>query len=335
MIGMNVTFIKRFPCLTSNWLPCALVFAGACTVAAQDSTNNAASVTQRSVDGLGEKLKKANKAKKERTVEVTGDVLIGYGNTLVPVGFALSGLAGFTPSVQSPPRNSTYFGGTVSYRFTPRWQMDVAYSQGTSSGDFTVNPHDKRFPQYSIPSSFTLDDNWLQIYGRRRLEYGPDWLQLYLRAGVTYVDGKTLSSSLPGYAFYVNKDTFTDLTGNFGLGAFVRLHPSKDRRWEWAAVFEAEGFAGVRSRSIEETTIPTGTQSSKTDDLIYGGLGRATLRVGYTFGERESWDVFMEGGIQTRWTEENFSAPGLPKNDEQQSDLLWGPYGRFGLRHRF
>ena len=84
------------------------------------------------------------------------------------------------------------------------------------------------------------------------------------------------------------------------------------------------------------------------DNMVYGGLARLLIRAEYRFGKDERWRALLEGGIQGRMMFESYGTPDRTLVDEQgaaipdsafesgvESDLLWGPYVRAGLRFSF
>ncbi len=281
-----------------------------------------------------------------RNISVSGDYLIGLGNITLPVGYALNG-DGIGRSVQSPERNSSYYGASVSWQALPAWGFDLSYFQGTSTGNFAFRPEaDGRWTDASVNSSFKLDDTWLQGYVRYRINrFSGTRFGAYLRGGVSYTDAKYEGISSNNQASYSNVGTIRDFTGNLGFGMEYRLFNIGSVRTR--AVFEGEGFGGIRSREFTETTIPI-SGANTMDNMIYGGLGRLLLRADYNFGRSGEWKVFLEGGVQSRFTLESYEKPGrdllsnsgvpltnvtLPNGS--QSELLWGPYVRAGLRYSF
>ena len=281
-----------------------------------------------------------------RNVTVYGDYLQGLGHLTLPVGFALDGAA-IGRSVAAPDRESTYAGGSVSWQAFEGIGFDVAYTQGTSSGNFTFKPEaGGRWPQAAISSSFTLEDTWLQAYMRYKVRpiFGRR-VGVYLRGGVTYMDASYEGISEPSQAFYRNIGSIQDITGNIGFGVDYAFRPIKGIRP--AIVFEGEGFGGLRSREFSEETLAISGKNSM-DNMVFGGLARMLVRAEYRFGKGERWRAMLEGGIQGRVTLESYSTPDRTLIDEQniaipssafesgtKSDLLWGPYVRAGLRYSF
>ncbi len=302
---------------------------------AQVATNELASVLEAEDD-----------RPKLRNVTVYGDFLQGFGHLTLPVGFSLDGAA-IGRTVASPDRESTYYGGSVSWQAFEGIGFDVAFSQGTSSANFTFKPEENgRWPQAAINSSFTLDDTWLQAYMRYRLPYifGPR-IGVYLRGGVTYMDAEYEGISDPSQAFYRNLGSIRDITGNLGFGLDYSFRPIKGIRP--AIVFEGEGFGGIRAREFSEETLAISGENTM-DNMVYGGLARLLIRAEYRFGKDERWRALLEGGIQGRMMFESYGTPDRTLVDEQgaaipdsafqsgvESDLLWGPYVRAGLRFSF
>lgn len=285
-----------------------------------------------------------------QNVTVYGDFLQGLGNITLPVGYALDGAA-IGRTIAEPDRESTYFGGAITWQAKPGLGFDFAFSQGTSTGNFTFKPEEGgRWPQAAINSSFTLDDTWLQAYVRYDLK--PLFrrrVNMYLRGGFTYMDAEYEGISEPSQAFYRNTGSIRDLMGNVGLGLSYALPLVKGIRP--SIVFEAEGFGGLRSREFSEVTLPIQGDNSM-DNMIFGGLTRLMLRAEYRFGKAKQWRAMLEGGVQARWMFEaygdadrqlvddrdpsgNTLLPNSVFESATKMDLLWGPYVRAGLRYSF
>lgn len=285
-----------------------------------------------------------------RNVSVYADYLQGYGHINLPVGYSLDGAA-IGRTVASPERQSTYYGGSISWQAFEGIGFDVAYSQGTSSGNFTFKPEaNGRWPQAAISSTFTLDDTWLQTYVRYKLRpiFGRN-IGVYLRGGVTYMDASYEGVSNPFQSFYRNVGTIRDITGNLGFGIDYGFRPVKGIRP--VIVFEGEGFGGIRSREFSEQTLPI-SGSNSMDNMVFGGLGRLLVRAEYRFGKNERWRAMIEGGVQARMMFESYGVPDKPLFDDRnspnrvqipgsafesgtKSDILWGPYVRAGIRYAF
>jgi hypothetical protein len=336
-------FMEILPTGRSARLGFGLAFGFAATstllLQAQVSTNELASALE--AEDIRPRL---------RNVTVYGDYLQGLGHISLPVGYALDGTA-IGRTVASPDRESTYYGGSVSWQAFERIGFDIAYTQGTSSGNFTFKPEQNgRWPEAAINSTFTLDDTWLQAYMRYKLPpiFGRG-IGLYLRGGVTYMDAEYEGRSEPLQAFYINKGSIRDITGNVGFGIDYGFRPIKGIRP--LIVFEGEGFGGVRSREFSEQTLPI-SGSNSMDNMVFGGLVRLLVRAEYRFGKGERWRAMLEGGVQARMMFESYGTPSDPLFDDRsspnpvrisddsfvsgtKSDLLWGPYVRAGLRYSF
>jgi len=274
-------------------------------------------------------MPKAPKATKHE-VSAAGDFLYGQGQVTMPFNFSLaaSGLD-VTRAVGTPTRNSTYYGGTLSYSYGQAWFLDLSYAQGSSSGNAQV-PLGANF---NLPSSFSIKDDWYQAYIRYTFpSLRGKRLSAYLRGGVSYVTADlTDDSIIPALGLYHQTDKTTDVLGNLGLGVGYSLYTT--RRFRIGLQLEGEGFYGNRSqRSLE--TLP-GLDASfpyKTADIdntLYGGIGRATVRVEYRLGRSGLFKVFADGGAQVKYTQIQYS--GLGTFDE----LLWGPYVKLGVRYDF
>jgi hypothetical protein len=257
----------------------------------------------------------------------------------LPIGFSLaeSGLApaGYKPSVVEPSRDASYIGATLSYSYGQRWYLDIGYLQGNSSGQVDADLGGGLTP----PSNFTIDETGYQAYVRyvpasqrgKRLSY-------YFRFGVTYVDSKMTDKLVdPLLGFYQENIKATDLLGNLGVGVGYRLYSAG--RFRLGLQLEVEGFGGVRQQDITESfpnasdaglVLPTTT----IDNLLYGGTGRGTVRMEYSFGESGLWRAFADVGIKAVYTQINYpSAKGF---DQQTfNELLWGPYAKLGISYSF
>jgi len=271
-------------------------------------------------------------------VAASADFLLGQGNVTMPFGFSLAEVPGLgqniAPNVAKPDRNSIYVGATVSYSYGQAWYFDVGYAHGTSSGDVDVllgSPP-------TLPSSFKIDDNWYQAYLRytfpalRGKRFGA-----YLRAGFSFVQADlTDSTVIPALGLYQQTDKTDDLLGNLGFGISYSLYSS--RRAKLAIQFEGEGFYGQRSQETIEVLPEAGVgfpfPKVKIDNDLYGGIGRGTVRFEYRLGQSGLFKIFVEGGLQGKFTMINY--PGqLNFNGGTFNELLWGPYAKAGLRYSF
>jgi hypothetical protein len=97
--------------------------------------------------------------------------------------------------------------------------------------------------------------------------------------------------------------------------------------------FEGEGFYGSRSQESLETlpgidpNFPYTT--AKIDNTLYGGIGRATVRLEYRLGRSGLFKVFGDAGVQATYTQIEYSGLGT------FNELLWGPYVKLGVRYDF
>lgn len=282
-------------------------------------------------------------------IGVSGDYLIGYGKLSLPFAFAVAkgGLGPTTPTVNLGDRDSTYYGGTISYSHDTKLFFDFSFSRGTSTADTPqrLAGYDFRRVEYEI------DDDWYQFY--IRYSFSPldidklSKLSAYLRAGVTYVDTE-LSADGKNADFgvaYGQRNEFADIQGNFGLGiSYAVIDESKVR----LSLFgEAEGFAGTRNQDIEEDLTQAGLRvpgspfKDTLDNVMYGGLGRFSIRFEYfPRGRQGRLRLFADGGVQYRYTRIQYDeAPGAggdPSFDEQDfGEVLWGPYVKAGIRFAF
>jgi hypothetical protein len=274
-------------------------------------------------------MPRAPKATKNE-VSASGDFLYGQGQVTMPFNFSLadSGL-NVTRGVGTPSRNSTYYGGTLSYSYGQAWFVDLSYAQGNSSGNADV-PLGAGF---NIPSSFSIKDDWYQAYIRYTFPgLRGKRLSAYLRGGISYVTADlTDDSVIPALGLYHQDDKTTDFLGNLGFGLGYSLYTT--RHFRIGLQFEGEGFYGNRSQESLETlpgidpSFPYTT--AKIDNTLYGGIGRVTVRFEYRLGRSGLFKVFADGGAQAKYTQIQYS--GLGTFDE----LLWGPYVKLGVRYDF
>jgi len=265
---------------------------------------------------------------------VSGDFLLGQGTVTLPVGFGLKqslNIPDFVPSALSADRSSTYYGGTVSYSYGQRWYVDLSYVHGESSGSQTIDAGWLG----QLPTDFTITDEWFQAYVRYafRSRPGNPWFA-YLRAGASFVqaDLSIIDALLPNGDIYNQKDKTQDVLGNFGFGLGYWLYRSP--RMKLGLQFEGEGFYGTRSqKSLEELKQDTGLAvgTDNIDNTLYGGIGRVTMRLELPLGHSGLFKVFMDGGVQGRYTLITY-----PKiSGSAPNELLWGPYVKLGLRYAF
>jgi hypothetical protein len=265
-------------------------------------------------------------------ISASGDVMSGQGTVSLPLGYSLKkslGSSGGTPvAAFTVPRNSIYFGGTISYSYGQAWYVDLSYAKGTSSGSQDIPTGFLG----NIPSTFTIDDSWYQIYVKYTFpQLRGKRFSAYLRAGASYVtsDLKDDAQS-PAFGRYTQKDSTTDMLGNLGFGLGYTLYSS--HKWRVGVQFEGEGFFGDRSQdSLETLSADAGLkfESANINDSLYGGIGRATVHVEYRFGRSGLFKIFGEGGLEGRYTMVDYPGAGTV------NELLWGPYARLGIRYSF
>lgn len=271
-------------------------------------------------------------------VWASGDFLYGRGYVTLPINFSLAqvpGLGGFgiTPQVAQPPRITDYIGSSVSYGYNQEWYFDIAYRQGSSSGDADVPLGvDAAGGNFNVPSQFSISESWYQAFVR----WVPPWqrnrrLQYYGRAGISYVTSDlTDRSSGAGAGLYYQKDETKDILGNLGLGLTYYLKDTG--RLRMGLQLEAEGFYGSRQQRSLETlpaVQPFPFVTADIDNTVSGGFGRGTLHLEYRFGESRRLRAFMDTGGQVNYSVIKY--PNLGSFDE----LLWGPFGKLGLSYRF
>lgn len=281
---------------------------------------------------------KAPKATKHE-ISVSGDIFLGDGNVTLPLLYSLSQVPGIgdtlEPTAADADRTSTYYGATLSYSFGQAWYFDLAYARGDSSGTVDID-FGSVGGTAPLPSNFTITDNWYQAYvkytfpalrGKR--------LSAYLRAGVSFVQADlTAQTQIPALGLYNQTDKTTDVLGNFGFGVGYRLYTAK--RFRLGLQLEGEGFYGTRSQDSLETLDesvyqlpPSAYSSASIDNTLYGGIGRATVHMEYRLGQSGLMKVFLDGGLQGKFTQVEYPDAG------SFSELLWGPYGKLGFSYSF
>jgi hypothetical protein len=222
-------------------------------------------------------------AKKVRnTISVSGDFMLGEGEVSVPLGYSLrKSLDDSTVPVSADlaPRNSEYYGGTISYARGSTWFFDLSYAQGTFSGTTTFDLERLR----PVKSKFAIDDQWYQAYIRynfRSLQ-GTS-LSFYLRAGVTYGEAELAVDSEKqnlGQPIYSQRDSTKDILGNLGFGLGYALYTTE--HISFGLRFEGEGFYGFRTQNSKEA-LPADSgvtaQTATIDNTLYGGLARGLVR---------------------------------------------------------
>jgi hypothetical protein len=264
-------------------------------------------------------------------VSASGDFMFGQGQVSLPLGYSLNqALGGGTPSEQGAftvPRNSVYYGGTLSYSYGQAWFIDASIAHGNSSGSQSIPTGFLG----DIPSTFSIDDNWYQLY----LKYTFPQLRgkrfsAYLRAGGSYVtatlkDNATVTASTA----YSQTDDTQDILGNVGVGLSYSLYTTRKLRVDLQG--EIEGFGGVRhQQSTEKSGNLQGPQVS-IDNTLYGGIGRATIHGEYRVGKSGLFKIFSDVGVEGRYDIINYSH----SVNSSPSEYLWGPYIKLGLRYDF
>ena len=267
-------------------------------------------------------------------VSFSGDVMLGSGTVTLPLGYSLDkslgGGANSPVGAFSVPRNSTYYGGTVSYSYGQAWYVDVSIAQGQSSGNQSIDTGWLG----PLSSNFSINDTWYQIY----IKYAFPQLRgkrfsAYLRAGASYVTAEIQDvATSPAIGRYTQKDTTTDMLGNLGFGLGYSLFSTRHLRF--GLQVEGEGFYGVRSQqSLESLAADEGLDmvSATIDNSLYGGIGRVTMRLEYRLGQSGLFKIFGEVGAEGRYTMIQYPNATTGAPDE----LLWGPYAKLGIRYAF
>ena len=270
-------------------------------------------------------------------VSVSGDLMLGSGTITLPLGYSLKQALGanggnLQPGAFSVPRNSTYYGGTISYSYGQAWYIDLSYAQGQSSGTQAINTDSGSFNFGNIPSSFSINDTWYQIFVKYTFpQLRGKRFSAYLRAGASFVTADLQdTASSPAFGRYTQTDTTQDMLGNLGAGLGYTVSSSRHLRFGLQA--ELEGFYGIRSQqSLETLAADAGLQftSATINNTLYGGIGRITARLEYRMGQSGLFKIFGEVGAEGRYTMIQY--PGASAPDE----MLWGPYAKIGLRYAF
>jgi hypothetical protein len=151
-----------------------------------------------------------------------------------------------------------------------------------------------------------------------------------LRAGGTYIDAKLTDNAVTPEGSYSQSDKTTEIQGNLGFGlSYILFNRQRSRFW---LSVEGEGFYAHRSQKSTETLgadVGLGVKTADIANNIYGGIGRATLRYEYRFGQRGLLKIFGDGGFQGRFMEITYPSAG------SQQEMLYGPYVKVGLRYSF
>jgi hypothetical protein len=264
-------------------------------------------------------------------VSVSGDVMIGQGTITLPLGYSLDKSLGnnaVRSEAFSVPRNSTYYGGTISYSYGQAWFIDLSYAQGQTTGTQSINTGWLG----SLNSNFSIDDTWYQIYFKYTFpQLRGKRFSAYLRAGATYVTATIKDNAQsPAVGRYTQNDSTVDTLGNLGFGLGYSLYTTRHMRF--GLQMEGEGFYGVRSQqSMESLSADQGLNFVTADinNTLYGGIGRATMRLEYRLGQSGLFKIFVEGGGEVRYTMIQYPGSGSYTED------LWGPYAKLGVRYDF
>jgi hypothetical protein len=263
-------------------------------------------------------------------ISVSGDFMFGDGQVSLPLGYSLNkALGGTTPSEQGAftvPRNSTYYGGTLSYSYGQAWFIDASIAHGNSSGSQSIPTGFLG----DINSTFSIDDTWYQLY----LKYTFPQLRgkrfsAYLRGGISYVDATLNDNSTAGD--YTQKDNTEDILGNIGAGLAYSLYTTHKLRIDLQG--EIEGFGGERHQESTESLPFRDLQGPQVsiDNTLYGGIGIATIHGEYRMGKSGLFKIFGEVGVEGRYDIVDYSG----SSSSSPSEYLWGPYIKLGLRYDF
>lgn len=262
-------------------------------------------------------------------VSASGDFMFGQGQVSLPLGYSLNKAEGGGVTSEqgafTVPRNSTYYGGTLSYSYGQAWFIDASIAHGNSSGTQSIPTGFLG----DINSSFSIDDTWYQLY----LKYTFPQLRgkrfsAYLRGGVSYVSA-TLNDNSPGE--YTQKDNTQDYLGNVGVGLAYSLYTTHKLRIDLQG--EIEGFGGVRYQQSLETLPGQGRVGVTADinNTLYGGVGIATIHGEYRMGKSGLFKIFGDVGFEGRYDIVNYS----DSANSAPNEYLWGPYLKLGLRYDF
>jgi hypothetical protein len=265
-------------------------------------------------------------------ISASGDIMFGQGKVSLPLGYSLNKSTGgnFTPQTFDVPRNSVYYGGTLSYSYGQAWYIDLSIAKGNSSGSQSIPFGDFG----NVPSSFSIDDTWYQLY----LKYTFPQLRgkrfsAYLRAGASFISA-TLNDEGTGVAVggrYSQNDKTQDILGNVGAGLAYSLYTTHRLRVDLQG--EVEGFGGERTqKSLENLSADQGFpfETADINNTLYGGIGLATVHLEYRMGHAGLFKVFGDAGIEGRYTLIQY-----PSGGGTPTEYLWGPYIKAGLRYSF
>ncbi len=268
-------------------------------------------------------------------ISVSGDFMLGQGTVTLPLGYSIKKSLGgsganLQPAAFSVPRDSVYYGGTVSYSYGQAWYVDLSYEQGQSSGSQIIDTGSLG----PMQSNFTLNDTWYQAYVRYTFpSLRGKRFSGYLRAGASFIQSElTDDSSSPAVGRYTQKDTTQDMLVNLGFGMGYSIYKSKSRNFNIGLQLEGEAFFGTRSQdSLENLSAVEQVAFVRAgiDNTLYGGIGRATIRFEYRLGQSGLFKIFGDLGVQGRYTMIEYPGAGAP------DEMLYGPYAKLGIRYDF
>ena len=264
-------------------------------------------------------------------ISVSGDFMVGSGTITLPLGYSLS------QSLNSPntpvgafsvPRNSTYYGGTISYSYGQAWYVDLSYAKGQSSGNQSIDTGSLG----ALSSTFSVDDTEYQLYLRYAFpQLRGKRFSAYLRGGISYVTANLQDdASSPAVGRYTQRDKTTDILGNLGFGLGYSLYSS--RKFRFGLQLDVEGFYGTRSQvTLETLSADEGVNfvSANIDNSLYGVIGRVTARAEYRLGKTGLFKIFGDVGVEGRYTLIDY-----PNAGSQSEDIL-GIYAKIGIRYAF
>jgi hypothetical protein len=279
-------------------------------------------------------LLKAPKATKHE-VSVSGDMMVGSGTITLPLGYSLkeslgSSFGDLQPGAFSVPRDSTFYGGTISYSYGQAWYLDLSYSQGQTSGSQAIDVGWLG----ELDSKFNIDETWYQAYIKYTFpQLRGKRLSAYLRGGASYGMAELeVNSTISPTTRYIQNDETTDILLNLGGGVGYNMYSS--RRFRFGLQGELEAFFGQRAQTTLETLSADEGLEFKPkgiDNTLYGLIGRATMRAEYRLGKSGLFKMYCDLGVETRYTMIDYPGGGTAASDE----TLFGPYAKLGLRYAF
>ena len=270
-------------------------------------------------------------------ISVAADFMIGQGDITVPIGYSLResvpGSEEFPVQAASADRSSIYYGGTISYSYKRAWFIDLSTARGSSSGNVDFPAFEGSSSDSDFKTKFTIDDEWYQAYVRYTfpaLRGKP--FSAYLRAGASYVMADLEVTAIGGPPpRYSQEDSTRDILGNVGFGVTYMLYTTRKIRLGISG--EGEGFYGIRNQESTERLTETDLdfKTANIDNTLYGGIGRATLRLEYILDRARAWTAYGEVGAQARYTVIDYP----DAKGSTPTELLWGPYAKIGMRYNF